>query len=161
MLELEKRIRVLEDIEAIKQLKARYCYLADAGIAGDLGKYDELMTYFIEDCRVDFPGFGVQQGKGAVRTFFRETVHSLWSYAAHMVMNPVIEVSGEDARGTWFVHVACTARAGGKAVWVQGKYEEEYCRERGGWKWRSIRFVPDFFTPFEDGWAKTPFMDFG
>jgi len=28
--ELEARIRVLEDIEAIKKLKATYCYLCDA-----------------------------------------------------------------------------------------------------------------------------------
>ena len=33
--ELEARIRVLEDIEAIKKLKATYCYLCDAGLTID------------------------------------------------------------------------------------------------------------------------------
>ena len=31
--DLAARIQVLEDIEAIKQLKATYCYLCDAGLA--------------------------------------------------------------------------------------------------------------------------------
>ena len=33
--DLEARVRRLEDIEAIKQLKARYCALCDAGYDAD------------------------------------------------------------------------------------------------------------------------------
>jgi len=36
--ELENRIRVFEDIEAIKKLKASYCYLVDGEVAGDASK---------------------------------------------------------------------------------------------------------------------------
>ncbi len=56
---IEQRITVLQDIEKIKNLKARYCNLADEGIAGDLSKYDELVEHFTEDARVEFIGFGV------------------------------------------------------------------------------------------------------
>ena len=31
-----ERIQILEDVEAIKKLKASYCYWADAGIGGDI-----------------------------------------------------------------------------------------------------------------------------
>lgn len=157
-LELEKRILVLEDIESIRKLKARYCYLADGGIAGAVDRYDELVAHFADDGWVDFEGFGVHRGKEALGRFFKELVHSLWSYAAHMAVNPVIEVDGERARGTWFVHVACTTRKANRAVWVQGKYDEEYVKVGGKWKWRSIRFTPDFFTPIEEGWARTRIM---
>lgn len=156
--DLETRIRALEDIEAIRKLKALYCYLADCGIAGDIGKYDELVARFSDDGWVDFEGFGVHKGKEALERFFKETVHSLWSYASHMAVNLVIEVEGDRARGKWFVHVACTTRGSNRAVWVQGTYDEEYVKVGGEWKWKSIRFTPDFFTPFDEGWAKTRIM---
>ena len=153
-----KRIQVLEDIESIRKLKALYCYLADGGIAGDLSKYDELVACFVDGGWVDFEGFGVHKGKEALGKFFKELVHSLWSYAAHMAVNPVIEVDGERATGKWLVHVACTTRNANRAVWVQGKYDEEYVKVGGKWMWRSIRFTPDYFTPFDEGWARIRIM---
>jgi SnoaL-like domain len=157
--ELVKRIRVLEDIESIKKLKALYCYLADEGIAGDVGRYDELVSHFTDDGWVDFEGFGIHKGKEALGKFFKELVHSLWSYAAHMVMNPIIEVDGDNANGKWFAHVACTTRESNRAVWVQGIYDEEYVKVVGEWKWKYIKFTPDFFTPFDEGWVKTRIMN--
>jgi hypothetical protein len=156
--ELDKRIQVLEDIEAIRKLKAMYCYLADAGIAGDISKYDELVAHFTEDGWVDFEGFGVHKGKEALGKFFKELVHSLWTYAAHLAVNPVIEMDGDRARGKWFVHVPGTTRKSNRAVWIQGKYDEVYVRVAGEWKWQSIRFIPDFYTPFDEGWARTRIM---
>jgi hypothetical protein len=42
--ELEKRITIREDIEAIKQLKARYCAICD-----DDHNPDKITTLFVED----------------------------------------------------------------------------------------------------------------
>jgi len=50
--ELEARIRVLEDTEAIKKLKATYCYLCDAGLTIDKNR-EELVSHFTKDARVD------------------------------------------------------------------------------------------------------------
>ena len=44
MAELEKRITIREDIEAIKQLKARYCSICD-----DDHNPDKITTLFVED----------------------------------------------------------------------------------------------------------------
>jgi len=159
--EMERRIQALEDIESIRKLKALYCDLADGGIAGDAAMYDRLVARFVDGGWVDFEGFGVHKGKEALGRFFKELVHSLWSYAAHMAVNPVIEVDGERATGTWLVLVACTTRATNRAVWVQGKYDEEYVKVGGEWMWRSIRFTPDYFTPFDEGWARTRIMSMG
>jgi hypothetical protein len=155
---IEKRIQILEDIEAIKKLKATYRYLADAGIAGEPAKYDELVNHFVDDVSLEFVGFGVYRGKEAAKLFFRETVHQLWSYAAHMVVNPIIHVDEGGAAGTWLVHVACTSRKSNRAVWVQGKYEEKFLKIKDTWKWKSIKFYPDFYTPFDKGWAKLKMM---
>lgn len=154
--ETDQRVQLLLDIEEIKNLKASYCYLADAGIAGDLSKYDELVGHFAEEGFVDFEGVGVFRGKAALEEFFKGVVHPLWAYAAHMVMNPLIRVDGDSATGKWFVHVACTLREENRAAWIQGKYEEEYVRVDGVWKWHSISFKPDFQTTYEEGWVKRP-----
>jgi len=59
----EERIRVLEDIESIKKLKASYCYLVDAAVAGDRCQVDELLMHFSDDARADFDILGVHEGR--------------------------------------------------------------------------------------------------
>jgi hypothetical protein len=153
--DLAKRIQVLEDIESIKRLKALYCYLVDSAVAGDASKWDELLSHFSKDSRADFEVVGVFEGKEAVATLFKEIVASLLSYSAHMVSNPIIEVLGNTATGKWYVHVPLTARGGNMPGWLQGKYDEEYVREDGRWKWKSITARFDFITPYDEGWVKT------
>ena len=152
---LEKRIEVLEDLEAIKKLKHMYCYLADAGIAGDAAKMDELVSNFTDDAWVNFSEFGVHEGKEAIGAFYKETVCQLLSYSAHMVANPVIEVDGNEAKGHWYVFVPCTLRPTNASAWLQAKYEEEYQKIDGKWFWKSMTARFDFFSPFDEGWAKT------
>ncbi len=155
----EERVQVLEDIEAIKKLKAMYCCWADAGIAGDASSMDELVDHFTDDEPwADFGPFGLHKGKKAVRAFFRDVVASTLSYSAHMVSNPIIEVEGGKGRGKWYVDVPCTLRGADRPLWLQAKYEEEYVKEDGEWKWKSITTRFDFITPFDEGWVRTPMI---
>ncbi len=158
--DIERRITVLEDIEAIKVLKASYCYLVDAGVAGDASKWDELMDRFTEDARADFDLLGVHEGKEAISKFFRETIPAALSYSAHMVCNPIIEVDGNRATGKWYVHVPASGKAQDKAGWITAKYDEEYVKIDGAWKWKSITTRFDYITPFDEGWMKTPLTIF-
>ncbi len=119
--ELERRVRVLEDVEAIKQLKARYCDRCDDG------PYDAdgVAELFTEDAVWEGEGFGRFVGRDAIRDFFR-TGRSVFSFTIHQATNPIIEVDGDRARGRWLIsHLKTTTR---------------------------------FFTPYEDGWAKTPLL---
>lgn len=155
---LEDRIRILEDMEAIKKLKALYCLLVDAGIAGDLQKVEEFLDLFTDDAKGEYAEFGTYEGKEALTGFFRETVVGLLSYAAHKVHNPVIEVSDNKAKGTWYFEVSLTVREGNRAAWMQGIYEEDYVKIKETWKFQSIKATFDYFTPFEEGWAKTKWL---
>ncbi|MDH3213115.1 MAG: nuclear transport factor 2 family protein, partial [Myxococcales bacterium] len=86
MEELEARIRVLEDIEAIRKLKATYCDLCDAGL-GDARNVEALVAHFTEDAKVDF-GMGdasVFQGRDGIRIFFGQLVPGSVSFCMHMV----------------------------------------------------------------------------
>ncbi|RJP74346.1 MAG: nuclear transport factor 2 family protein [Candidatus Abyssobacteria bacterium SURF_17] len=153
--DLEKRIQVLEDIEAIRKLKALYCYLVDAAVAGDVSKWDELLEHFTVDAWADFELLGRYEGIENVSKLFKEVVASLLSYSAHMVSNPIIEVNGTEARGRWYVHVPLTGKAENMAGWLQGRYDEEYVKINGKWKWKSMTTTFDFITPYDDGWVKT------
>ncbi len=153
--ELEARIRRLEDIEEIKQLKATYCYLCDAGL-GEAKNRDELISHFTSNARVDFGlGEGSQfEGPEGLKIFFGEVVPGSVSFCMHMVHNPIIEVKGEKATGRWYYEAPTTDTGTGKAQWMAGTYFEEYVRENGKWKFSSIKTQWKYISPYAEGWAK-------
>ena len=71
-LTLEERITRLEDIEAIKQLKARYCDICD-----DMHNPNRIGALFAEDGIWESPDFGQAKGHAAIRQLFVEYSDSL------------------------------------------------------------------------------------
>ena len=63
--ELEQRITRLEDIEAIKQLKARYCDICD-----DTHNPDRIASVFAADGIWEGGDFGQAQGHEAIQELF-------------------------------------------------------------------------------------------
>ena len=94
--DLEKRITRLEDIEANKQLKARYCAICD-----DDHNPNEITKIFAEDGIWEGGDFGKAQGHAAIRKLF-EGFQKLISFSQHNIMNPIIEVDGDRAKGVWY-----------------------------------------------------------
>jgi hypothetical protein len=155
MEELLARVQALEDIEAIKKLKATYCYLCDAGL-GEERIRDELLSHFSEHAKVDF-GLGpasVHETKEGLKTFFGQVVPGAVCFCMHMVHNPIIEVDGDRATGRWYYEVPATDAASNRAQWMAGIYEEEYVRENGEWKFASMKTKWNYISPYEEGWAK-------
>ena len=64
--ELQKKITRLEDIEAIKQLKARYCEICDH----DDYDADAMASLFTEDGSWKGDGVGSAEGREAIRELF-------------------------------------------------------------------------------------------
>jgi len=147
--ELERRVRVLEDVEAIKKLKARYCSCCDDGFDPD-----GIAELFTEDGVWESAGFGSYRGRAAIRTFF-EAGPSVFPFTIHQVMNPIIEVEGDRARGTWYLLQPSTMAPDGRAIWLAAHYEDEYVRDRGVWRFARLRTTTRFFTPYDEGWGKT------
>ena len=94
--ELEKRITICEDIEAIKQLKARYCAVCD-----DDHNPDKITTLFAEDGIWEGADVGCHAGHAAIRALFQSFKERI-SFSQHNVMNPIIEVNGNRAKGNWY-----------------------------------------------------------
>jgi hypothetical protein len=76
-----------------------------------------------------------------------------------MVHNPVIHVEGDSASGAWYLTAHTTIQPMNQAVWVMGIYRDRFRRVKKEWKIASIQFEFKYYTPFEDGWAKTPMWE--
>jgi bile-acid 7alpha-dehydratase len=130
--ELEKRIRRLEDIEAIKDLKARYWYYIEHKM------WDDLPDLFTEDV-IDYMGenkIGCQGKKEVVKHLVDLLTPGRNVHQGH---SPIIEFTSDTtAIGKWalndyneFDPKAITGFEG----W--GSYDDEYVKVEGKWKIKS------------------------
>jgi uncharacterized protein (TIGR02246 family) len=149
--DLERRIQTLEDIEAIRRLKASYADACDRGYDADT-----LASLFAEDAVWDGGTFGRYEGREAIRQFF-QGVSSDIPFAMHYMVNPIIEVDGDTATGKWHLFQTCTF-AGNQAIFGAARYDEEYRRIDGKWLFWRLALNSSFWTPYEEGWAKRPFV---
>ena len=149
--DLERRVRVLEDIEEIKRLKAIYCAYCD-----DNYDADAIASLFTEDAIWDGGMRGRAEGREEIRSFFLRAPQRL-PFAIHMVMNPVVTVDGDSATGIWYLFQPCTFSDGDRAVWGSARYDEEYVRVDGSWKFKRLKLTSHFWTPFDQGWVQERF----
>jgi hypothetical protein len=126
---VDDAIRRLADVEAIKQLKARYFRSIDRK------EWDDFGRVFARDARLELPEVdATQAGRAAIVEFVSSAlVGARTIHHGHM---PEIELTGDDsARGIWamFDYVEWPESATGERVGLQGygHYIEEYVREDG------------------------------
>lgn len=134
---VEQRLCALEDMEAIRRLKAHY-----------LSCCDRKDPPGMRACFVDGP---VHIDYGAVGTFDNaDTLVALYTRMAchdymvelHHGVNPQIEVLGDTvARGTWGLHYFLINTQARTLTQLAGYYEDEYRKQDGNWKISRTRFV--------------------
>ena len=148
---MERRLQVLEDAEAIRNLKARYAALCDR-------QYDAegIAALFTEDAVWDSPGLGRCEGREAIRSFF-QGASRLFSFAIHYSLNGQIEIDGDTAQAQWYLFMPCTLAAGNRAMWRASIDHETYARVQGVWMFSGKRSEPLMNVPFETGWAEARF----
>src|SRR4051812_27608845 len=111
---------VSDDLEAIKQLKARYFRLMDTK------QWDELRTLFTDDVAVDTTASGgpVFVNADAFVSFLRETLGD--AVTVHQGHMPEIELtSPTTATGIWALHDTIVFATGMRLVGY-GHYHETY-----------------------------------
>src|SRR4030042_1538210 len=98
---LEKRIQMLEDLEAIKKLKFRYAELCDTGYDPD-----RLASLFTENAVFILTEHGVTMertvGKEKIRQRFVVMPQRI-TFAVHNFTDPTIEVGDNNAEGRWYM----------------------------------------------------------
>jgi hypothetical protein len=139
--DLQRELRRLDDIEAIRLLKYAYCRFNDGGWPDQgpshMGPTADL---FVEDGVWDGrPVAPRSEGRGAIRQMIAD-YRSLAPFAIHNVFNPEIEIDGDAATGRWKALIVSTLGDGRSALGF-GEYRDEYVRTPGGWRFKSLRFI--------------------
>jgi len=91
--ELQNRVRILVDADAIRNLKARYAAYCD-----DNYNPDKIAELFVEDAVWESGPLGRFEGREAIRQFF-QGASKIFTFALHYGLNPQIETQPE-AGGT-------------------------------------------------------------
>lgn len=147
-MDLEERIVRLEHREAIKTLRANYCYYADEH------DWESFVSLFTEDVHFEFGPIGEFDGREEILENLAPTIDREHSFLVHMVHNPIIEFDGEEtASGRWYFEVPATFRDG-EAGWIQGTYWDDYRHVDGEWLFEEIRADFNYFAEYDKGWAE-------
>jgi hypothetical protein len=152
----EKKITLLEDIEAIKRLQKAYNYyvehmLGDA-IIDCFADNDEVMLDWLE---------GKWLGKEGVKKYFGRVAtgegppgfsHQLMPTGGLITVDP----DGKRARGRWYgfggIFWSEKGRVDGGSL-TSGIYEMGYIKEEGIWKILSIKWVIPYSVRIPNGWT--------
>lgn len=135
----------------IMKLKHRYMELCDLGYPPQ-----KLGALFVEDGVWTSPAFGTYVGRAEVQRFFSEISSSI-VFAAHLALNPIIDVAsdGLSATGRWRILMPFTQLDGSERVarWILGDYAEQYVLRDGNWMFARIDFFVNFDVPHQGTWA--------
>ena len=145
----------VEAVSAIKRLQHAYGHYSELGLWHDfadlfadtgIGHYtqgaldrDGIRALFLKDVG------GGQLGLADGRIY------------PHISMQPVVTLAadGQSGKGRWHI----MAMLGGyerSASWAGGVYENEYVRENGIWKFKDVRYLPQYSGRYDDaGWTAT------
>ncbi len=142
---LEGQVQALADIEAVRRLRNHYhrC-INDA-------RYDEIPLLFTEEASLDFSYIGKTQGRAKITKFFAATPDVL-PFIKQFIHNHIIDLDGDQGTGVSYMEARTVNK--GIAYVVTGRYDDEYVRVDGEWKFKTMNFDAYYTVPFNEGWAQ-------
>jgi hypothetical protein len=154
--ELEAKVQELNDREAIRDLRYRYHEYVNEG------KMAEIANLFTDDGVLDFGHLGKAAGKAELNQFFGNLPGGQSSQAARptagisfvkqFIHNHVLHLQGD--RGTGFAYLEARPVYKGESYMVAARYDDEYVKQNGQWKFKKMSLTPYFMVPLREGWAQ-------
>jgi len=160
--EMQTKVRVLEDTEAIKKLQRAYGYYLEHMMVEDI------VDLFAEgdDCEL-WVTAGKFKGKEAITRLYRyirdsfnspEFLHQL------MQLSGIVDVApdGNTAKGRWYGFGAqALPLKGGKINpgWMNGIYETDYIKQDGKWKIHKLRWCMTFRASWTESFVESSRRD--
>lgn len=136
------RLMALDDVEAIRTLKSRYAIGADRCLTTPSAENAAaLAEFFTHDAVAEFGPFGRFEGRAQLIHAFEVVLPGAVCWSQHYIVNPVIEVRGGTATGSWYflVHAVPKGAPAGTVVHFYGSYEDRYLKTSSGWRYASLR----------------------
>ncbi len=127
--EMQARIRVLEDIEAIKKLKARYLLYVDKKL------WNEVANCFTENAILTM----WQSRKEILENLPILLQHIITVHQGHH--SDIEIISDTTAKAIWSMSDKLQNTLSGSTLQGYGFYEDEYVKENGQWKIKSSKIT--------------------
>jgi hypothetical protein len=144
---MEKRLRVAEDIEQIKQLTIRY-------MTGHTLNDGDLEAEGYADDATFVLGNAPMVGKETIHKWVKNHAEMVKAQGApwklknvptegHFILHPVISIDGDKAKGSWMQYcLVAEPRTMQLLYFVQALYDIEYVRKDGRWQISYLRWMP-------------------
>ncbi len=126
----------VDDRDAICRLKYRYLRLLDTK------QWDEFATCFAPDATADYNGL-VFADPGTLVEYMRTNLGE-GAITMHTVHHPEIDVEGDAATGTWYLHDKVIVDAFRFALEGAAIYTDRYVRTAAGWRIQHTAYVRTF-----------------
>lgn len=141
---MRAELQQLRDREEIRTLRHRYAYLANM-IDGEPGDPHEFASLFAENGTLDL-GMGLATGREAIVAMMQSAT-TQWVCAMHYMLNPLIDLKGDEADGKVSGLFAFTTADNPSPIWLSNIYTDAYVRTTEGWKFQSVTIKTTFVDP--------------
>ena len=135
--ELHARVRALEDLEAIRKLKARYFHRCDHKDPQGMRE-----CFVPGKVAIDYGAIGAFDDRDQLVDVFRRLGCHEHILEMHHGVNPQIDlIDAGHARGTWGLHYQQIDTREHRLTQLGAYYEDEYRKVDGEWKVSATRCV--------------------
>lgn len=151
MADLAARAQRLSDEIEVTNLQHSYGYYVDRKM------WDDVADLFAADGTMEIGLQGVYVGRTSIRRGLNAagpTGLAEGEINDHVHVQTIVTVlpgGTARARGT---DIGMTGKTGGRALWSQSIYENEFVKQSGVWKFKAMHVYPRFIVDAEKGWAK-------
>ena len=148
----------VSDVDQLRNLQAAYGYYTDKAM------WDEVADLFADGGTMELGLNGVYVGRKSIRKYLYSLTGGKPGLPPNVINNhfelsPVITLApdGQSAQARWRAIIqGGVFGKGSGGDWGDGIYENEYVKEGGVWKIRTLHFYVKFYAPYEGGWTKAP-----
>jgi SnoaL-like domain len=152
MADLAARAQRLADEIEVTNLQHAYGYYLDRKM------WDDVADLFAADGTMEIGVQGVYAGQASIRrglNAFGPAGLTGGEVNDHVQLQTIVSVTSEGrtafARGT---DLGMLGSTGGRPLWTQSIYENEFVKQNGVWKIKALHVYPRFIVDAEQGWAK-------
>jgi len=144
----------LEDERAIENLQRSYGFFVDKAL------WKETSDLYADDGTLEIGGRGIFVGRARVLQYLTWLAPQGLTYGKlynHIQLQPIVSVApdGSSAKGRWHF-LAEVGDYQKSARWGFGTYENEYVKQNGVWKIKTLHGYFRMYAEYADGWAKKP-----
>ena len=142
--DLHVRLRKLEDIEEIRDLRLTYHRFINEG------DFTAVADLYTEDADVDLDVAGRASGREDIKALYRLVPDSL-DFVKQFIHNHIVRVDGDQATGISYMEARYVRQ--GDSGMLACEFDETYRREADGWKISKTIVRIYFSVPLSKGWA--------